>query len=75
MAVSQQILVNVALAAFVLFCFGLLLGAAWTTQFLQPKLCQQAEERRRLNEEWAALIDARAALERCPRCGYRFTGN
>ncbi|MGH3884963.1 MAG: hypothetical protein ACRDSZ_00065 [Pseudonocardiaceae bacterium] len=55
--------------AVLLVCFGLLLGASWTTQALQPRLRQQAEERRRLNTEWSALRTARRQRGVCPRCG------
>lgn len=58
------------LGAMLLFCLGVLLGATWTTQATQPKLRQQAEERRRLNEEWVAVRAARQQLAECPRCGY-----
>ena len=54
--------------AALLVIFGLLLGSTWTTQALQPKLRQQAEERRRLNEQWAAVRAARQRRGRCPRC-------
>jgi hypothetical protein len=52
-----------------LVCLGLLLGTAWTTQALQPKLRQQAEERRRLNEEWSLVRTARRQGSECSRCG------
>jgi hypothetical protein len=52
-----------------LVCFGLLLGATWTIQAAQPRLRRQAEERRMLNDEWAALHVARQQLNVCPRCG------
>ncbi len=61
-AVTLQVL-SLVLAA----CLGLLLGAAWTTQALQPKLRQRADERRRLNEEWAAVRTSRQRSQ-CPRC-------
>lgn len=51
-----------------LVCLGMLLGTTWTTQALQPKLRRQAEERRRLNEEWAMLRTARRQRSGCPRC-------
>lgn len=51
-----------------LLCFGLLLGAFWTSQSLQPQRRQLAEERRRLNEEWAAVHTAVQHRGRCPRC-------
>jgi hypothetical protein len=47
---------------------GLLLGATWNTQVSQPKLRRQAEERRRLNEEWAAIRTIRRERNECPRC-------
>ncbi|MGH3765070.1 MAG: hypothetical protein ACRDS0_26165 [Pseudonocardiaceae bacterium] len=51
-----------------LVCLGLLLGATWTTQALQTQLRRQAEERRRLNEEWLAVRTARHQGGHCPRC-------
>jgi hypothetical protein len=58
----------ILVVAVLLVCLGLLLGASWTTQALQPKLRHQAEERRRLNEEWQAIHDARQQRDECPRC-------
>jgi hypothetical protein len=58
------------LGASLLVCLGLLLGSSWTIQALQPKLRQQAEERRRLNEEWLAV---RTARRQCSRCGSPLT--
>jgi hypothetical protein len=57
------------LGAVLLVCLGLLLGSSWTIQAVQLKLRQQAEERRRLNEEWAAVRTARRQRGKCPRCG------
>ncbi len=57
------------LGAVLLVCLGLLLGSSWTIQALQPRIHQQAEERRRLNEEWAAVRTARRQRGRCPHCG------
>ncbi len=57
------------LSGLLLVCLGLLLGSTWTTQALQHQLRRQAEERRRLNEEWLAVRTARWALTECPRCG------
>jgi hypothetical protein len=51
-----------------LLCLGLLLGASWASKTLQPKLRQLAEERRRLNKEWAAVHTARQQQGPCPRC-------
>jgi uncharacterized paraquat-inducible protein A len=59
----------VVLGAILLVLLGLLLGATWTTQAVQPKLRRQAEERRRLNEEWLAVRSARRQQSACPRCG------
>ncbi len=52
-----------------LVCLGLLLGTTWTVQVLQPTLRRQAEERRRLNEGWAAVRAAHHQRRRCRRCG------
>ncbi len=57
------------LSAVLLVCLGLLLGSSWTIQAVQPKLHRQAEERRRLTEEWLAVRTARRQRGRCPRCG------
>ena len=56
-------------SAVLLMCLGLLLGGSWTTQALQFRLRQQAEERRRLNEEWSAVRTARRQRGECRRCG------
>ena len=56
------------MVAALLVLLGLLLGWAWTNQALQPKLRRQAEERRRLNEEWLAVRAARRQQTECPRC-------
>jgi hypothetical protein len=47
------------LGGVLLICLGLLLETSWTVQALQPTLRRQAEERRRLNEEWSAVRIAR----------------
>jgi hypothetical protein len=57
------------LGGLLLVCLGLLLGATWTAQALQARLGQQAEERRRLNAEWAAVRTASRQRGQCPRCG------
>ncbi|MGH3765242.1 MAG: hypothetical protein ACRDS0_22225 [Pseudonocardiaceae bacterium] len=57
------------LGAVLMLCLGVLLGTTWTTQACQPKLRRQAEERRRLNEEWFAVRAARRQQAECPRCG------
>ena len=56
------------MAAVLLVCLGLLLGGTWTIQAVQSKLRRQAEERRRLNEEWSAVRTARRQRRECPRC-------
>jgi hypothetical protein len=66
--VTREVLGWVLLAAALLILLGLLLGWAWTNQALQPKLRQQAEERRRLNAEWMAVRTARRQRAECPRC-------
>jgi cell division protein FtsL len=72
--VSWSELLWILLGAILLVCFGLLLGATWTTQAIQPRLRQLAEERRRLNEEWVAVRATHHRLRECPRCGYPLTG-
>ncbi|MGH3814377.1 MAG: hypothetical protein ACRDUV_18315 [Pseudonocardiaceae bacterium] len=61
----------VLLSSALLLCLGLLLGASWITQAVQPKLRRQTEERRRLNAEWAAVRIARRQGGECPRCASR----
>ena len=56
------------LGVLLLACLGLLLKATWTIQALQPKLRQQAEERRRLNKEWRAVRTVRRHQGECPHC-------
>ena len=56
-------------AAALLVCIGALIGVTCTARILQPRLrrraAQQAEERRRLVKEWAAIRSQRGE---CPRC-------
>lgn len=63
----------IMVVAILLVCVGLLLGASWTTQALQPKLRHQAEERRRLMRSGGRFaphasngVSARAARAHCP---------
>ena len=58
----------VILGAIALLSLGLLLGTTWTIQAFRPNLRRQAEERRRLNQQWTAVRDARRRVVRCPRC-------
>lgn len=63
--------VLLTIGGIVLFCFGGLVGAAWTTQALSQASRKHARFRRRLNEEWQALTDARRARGEsvlCARC-------
>ncbi|MGB9279451.1 MAG: hypothetical protein WCB57_05065 [Pseudonocardiaceae bacterium] len=66
--VTHQELVQVLLGAALLFLLGMLLGATWATQALQPRLRRKAEERRRLNAEWSAVRAAQRQRGQCPRC-------
>ena len=62
--------------AVVLFCFGGLIGAAWTTQVLGQVSRRHAMERRSLNSEWLALENARRArgeAVHCARCHQRLS--
>jgi hypothetical protein len=61
------------LGAILLVCLGVLFGATWTIQMLQPRLRRQAGQRRRLNEEWSAVRAARRQQRECPRCGTLLT--
>lgn len=61
------------LSSLLLICLGLLLGTTWTVQALRPKLDRQAEERRRLNAEWATIYSIRRRQVRCTRCEYMRT--
>jgi hypothetical protein len=56
------------LGGVLLVSLGMLLGSSWTIQAFQPTLRRQASERRRLNEEWAAVHSARRQRGVCPRC-------
>jgi hypothetical protein len=60
----------------VLFCFGGLVGAAWTTQVLGGVSRRHASERRSLNHGWRALEEARRARGEpvtCARCHQRLS--
>jgi uncharacterized paraquat-inducible protein A len=63
-----MVTITVATAA-LLICIGALLGAIWTRRLLQQRLheqaSQQAQERRMLAKEWAAIHRRRGE---CPRC-------
>lgn len=47
---------------------GMLLGTTWTTQATRARTRRQAQERRRLNEEWAAIRTVRRQQTECMRC-------
>jgi hypothetical protein len=63
-----MVIITVVVAV-VLVGIGALLGATCTARIMQPRLdrraAQQAEERRRLAKEWAAIGPQRGE---CPRC-------
>jgi hypothetical protein len=65
MTVSISILV---VGAVLLICLGMLLGTSWTVNFQHRKFRQQADERRRFNEEWSVVYAARRKRDECPRC-------
>jgi hypothetical protein len=52
-----------------LLYLGLLLGTTLTTRASQLKLRRQAEERRRLNQEWLTIRTIHRQRGECPRCG------
>jgi hypothetical protein len=60
----------ILLGAVLLVCLGVLVGTTWAMQAMRPNLRAQAEERRRLNEEWTSVRTIRRQLIQCPRCGY-----
>lgn len=59
----------IAIGAIVLFCLGGLVGATWTTQAMGNVSRRHAAERRALNDEWAAVTDARIARGEPAYCG------
>ena len=67
--VPQSAVILSLLSVLLLVCLGVLLGAAWTIKACEPKRRRQAEERRRLDEEWLAVRTARRGRGECPRCG------
>jgi hypothetical protein len=65
-----------AVGAVVLLGLGALLGASWTTQIMGGVSRRHAAERRRLNDAWRALEDARSARgepTHCARCHQRLS--
>lgn len=66
---TKSVVTALALGGVLLVCLGMLLGWSWTVQAVQPKLRHLAAERRRLNEEWSAVHNARRQRDECPRCG------
>jgi hypothetical protein len=59
----------VIVGATLLICIGALLGTTWTGRILKRRLDQeanqQAQERRMLAKQWAAIHERRG---QCPRC-------
>ena len=66
----QSTMMAQVLGALLLICLGLLLGTTWTIQAVHPKLKRQAEERRRLNQEWATIYSIRTRQATCIHCGF-----
>jgi hypothetical protein len=60
--------IELVLGGLLLVFLGVLLGTAWTNQATQSQLRRQAQERRRLNEEWAAIRAIRREQTECQRC-------
>lgn len=58
----------VLLGALLSACLGALIGSAWTVQALEGRLRYHATERRRLNDEWAAVRALRERRRRCVDC-------
>lgn len=58
----------ILLGALLSICIGALIGSAWTTQALEGRFRHHAAERRRLNEEWAAVRALREQQRRCVDC-------
>ena len=61
-------MIELVLGGLLLACLGVLIGASWATQATQSKLRRLAKERRRLNEEWAAIRAVRRQQTECFRC-------
>lgn len=47
---------------------GILTGTAWTTMATRSQIRRQTKERRRLNEEWAAIRAVHRQHTECMRC-------
>lgn len=62
-------MIELMLVGLLLVFLGLLLGTTWTSRATQSQIRRQAEERRRLNEEWAAIRAAQRQQTECLRCG------
>jgi hypothetical protein len=68
---EEAMMVMLLIGAVVLFCFGGLVGAAWTAEILGGISRRHAGERRSLNDGWRALAEARRARgepAHCARC-------
>ncbi|MGH3779936.1 MAG: hypothetical protein ACRDRO_04695 [Pseudonocardiaceae bacterium] len=61
-------MIELVFGGLLLVCLGMLLGSAWTTQVIQSQLRRLAEQRRRLNDEWAAIRTIHRQQTECPRC-------
>jgi len=58
----------ILLGALLSISMGALIGSAWTTQALEGRFRHHAAERRRLNQEWAAVRALRERQRRCIDC-------
>ena len=61
-------MIELVFGGLLLFFLGMLIGASWNTQANQSQLRRQAEERRRLNDEWAAIRAVRRQQTECLGC-------
>ncbi len=61
-------MIELILGGLLLIFLGVLIGASWTTQATQSQFRRQAKERRRLNDEWAAIRTVRRQQTECQRC-------
>ena len=63
-------MIELMVGGLLLICLGMLLGATSANQLRQSQLRRQAEERRRLNNEWAAIRAVYRQQAECPCCAF-----
>jgi uncharacterized protein YneF (UPF0154 family) len=56
------------LGGLLLVFLGILIGTIWTIIATRSQISRQAKERRRLNEEWAAIRAVHRQQTECVRC-------